>query len=178
MGLAVTVSRLNQSAAEQAEDAGEVNGREAATGLLTFALRPTGLVFPGAGHGESGAVGKLDVAAVPEFGGRDVVLQAVRGMSVDIVHDLKGDFGPGLKVGAGVRTHGVALFFGKLSAHESHDFTNGFATGALGSVDLIEKAPEDDIKGKDAPAAVHAFELLSQQDLFWFAYIMRSTTHS
>ena len=166
MGLAVTVSRLNQSAAEQAEDADKVNGREAATGLLTFALRPTGLVFLGVGHGESGAVGKLDVAAVPEFGGRDVVLQAVGEMSVDIVHDLKGDFGPGLTVGAGVRTHGVALFFGKLSAHESHDFTNGFATGTLGSVDLIEKAPEDDIKGKDAPATVRAFGLLSQQNLW------------
>jgi hypothetical protein len=75
-------------------------------------------------------------------------------MIVDLVHDVKGDPGAGLAIGAGVRTHRVTFFSGEFAARESHDLADGFPAGACGRLHLIKEAPKNHLERKEALAAV------------------------
>jgi len=152
----VAVSRLDKRSGEQAENAGKGHGRKAAARLLALALRPSGLVVRSVGHRDACAIHESDVASMPEFVLRDMTLHAVNKMGVDLVHHIEGNFRAGLAVGGGLWAHWGLLLAGEFSAREGHDLANRFAAGSVGRLNLVEKAPEHDIEGKDAPTAVVA----------------------
>ena len=106
MGVAVAPCGFEQGPGEQTECPDKIDRRKAAAGLLTLALWPAGLISRSIGHREAGAIDGLDVAAVPELLKGDAALQPVHQMGLDLLQDIEGDFGPGLTVGTGVRTHG------------------------------------------------------------------------
>lgn len=165
MDVATPVSGFKQGTGKHAEDANEVHDWKAAAGFLISALRPTSLVLIRIGHGEASAIGKLDVATVPEMGGGDAALQSLHQMGVDILHHIHGNFGPSLAVGAGVWTYRLSLLARELTTHVGHNFANRFAAGALRGLNLIKKAPESDVTGEYPLAAVGTAGLLTQQCL-------------
>jgi len=96
----------------------------------------------------------------------DVLLHAINQMRVDFVQRTEGDFGAGLTVGAGIGAHGGVIRALKFPAQQGHDLANRFAAGAIGRLDLIEKAPESDIEREDAPAAIGAGRRSREQGLW------------
>ena len=152
----VPVSGFDERPGEQAKNADEGHRGKAAARLLALALRPAGLVGRSVGHRDACAVGEPDVAAMPERAVGDMALHARDEMGVDLVHHLDGDFRASLAIGRGFGTHWKPLLAGKSSAREGHDLADRLAAGPVGRLNLIEKAPENDIEGKEAAAAVVA----------------------
>lgn len=155
MNVAVAVGGLNERSGEQAEDADQGHRRKAAPGLLVLALAPACLVGKGVGHRDAGAVDHPDVPPVPEILLGDAALQAINEVAIDLIHFLEGNARPSLAVSARARTHGT-FCVRELAPDQSHDLTHGLTTGSIGSLHLVEKAPEHDFKRKNALSAVVA----------------------
>jgi len=145
---AVTVSRFKQSSGKKAEKTDELERGKTTARLLTLTLRPASLVLRSIRHGDASSIDHPDTSAMPKLFEGDVVLEAFDDVGINIVDDIEGNLGASLTISARIRTRGKVLFPGKLSARKGHDLANGFPTGTLRSLNLIEKAPEDDIEGK------------------------------
>lgn len=152
----VAVSRFDECPGEQAENAGQGHGRKTTARLLALALRPLGLVGRSVRHGEACAVDEFDVTPVPELVVGDMTLDAINQMSIDLIHHIEGNFRTGLAVSSSLWTHGGLLLAWESSARESHDLANRFAASPVWRLNLVEKAPENDIERKDAATAVLA----------------------
>jgi len=161
----VAVSRFEECPGEQAENAGQGHGRKTTARLLALALRPVGLVGRSVRQGEACAIDEFDVTPVPELVVGDMTLDAINQMGIDLIHHIKGDFRTGLTLGAGIGAHGGVILARESSAPQGHDLANRFAAGAVGRLDLIEKAPENDIQREDAPAVVGAGRCSGEQGL-------------
>ena len=105
------------------------------------------------------------MVSVPKARLRDIAMHTLDQMGVDILQNIQGYFCTGLAVGAGVRAHRTTLLPWKFAAHKSHHLANGFAAGAVGSLNLIEEAPEDDIQRENAPAAIMTGGFWREQSL-------------
>ena len=75
-------------------------------------------------------------------------------MFIDFIHHFEGDFGAGLAVSTRIWTHGLALLVWKSKAYMSHDLAYRFAAGIICYLNLIKKAPEDNIQRKETLATV------------------------
>ena len=77
-------------------------------------------------------------------------------VGVDLVDDAQGNPSARLAIPGAIGADRAVFCAREIEPHIRHELANGLAAGARGVLDLVKKAPEDHLQGKDAFAAVLA----------------------
>ena len=150
----VARGHFDQSAREHAKHAHQLHHGEAASGLLAGTLRPALLVFGRVGHRHRGPINQLDAPSMPERATGNVLVHALDQMSANSRDHLEGNSGTCRAIARGAGAHGSGLLPGRLAALLRHDFAQRFAARTQRRLHLSQKAPEDDLQGKEPLATV------------------------